>query len=313
MTSLLISLLKAAGIESYPALVSTKGHRSLLTKMPKVKQFDHVVVAVPLNGEYIWLDPACRNCKFGQLPFEDQKAYALVVKPQKGELIITPETEEGENLTRTFWEIKLNSDGSASGSLIIQATGQEELAFRASLTELNPQRRRKALTRFLSSWLVNPHLMGYEFKNFEESDSNIYIQASFVAEGFGVKDQNNLFLPVNLNTQNYLNIIFPHPQRNSAVVFDYKLINVDEMMVELPGALQVEHLPQDALLDESFGLFESTYQVREDRIVHKRVFIRKELFIPVDDYTRLKQFYDRAAEEDNNKVILKIRSSDHKE
>jgi len=309
MTSLLIALLEVVDIKAFPALLSTKGHRSLLTDMPKVKQFDHVVVAVPSNGEYIWLDPACRNCKFGRLPFEDQKASALVVKPNGGELTITPETEEDENVTNTFWEIKLNSDGSASGNLIIQATGQEELAFRASLTELKPQRRRKALTKFLSSWLVDPYLVGYDFKNFEEKDSNIFIQASFVAGGFGVKDQERLSLPVNLNTQNYLNLMFPQKQRDFPVIFDYKFINVDELTLQIPAEFEIAHLPSDVWLDEPFGLFESIYKLEQDKIIHKRMFVRRKLLVPVDEYRKLKDFYDRAAEADNQRVMLKRRSS----
>jgi len=309
MTSLLIALLKAVDIEAFPALLSTKGHRSLLIDMPKVKQFDHVVVAIPSNDDYIWLDPACRNCQFGQLPFEDQKASALVVKPDGGELNVTPETEEDENVAHTFWEIKLNSDGSASGNLILQATGQEELAFRASLTELKPQRRRKALTGFLSSWLVDPYLVGYEFKNFEEKDSNIFIQASFVAGGFGVKDQERLFLPVNLNTQNYLNLMFPHEQRDFPVIFDYKFINVDELTLQFPAEFQIDYLPKDVRLDEPFGLFESIYKLEEDKIIHKRVFVRRTLSVLVNEYQKLKDFYDRAAEEDNQRIILKRKRS----
>ena len=308
MTSLLIAFLSAVDIEAFPALLSTKGHRTLLTDMPKVKQFDHVAVAVPSNGKYIWLDPACRNCQFGQLPFEDQKASALVIKPDGGALTMTPETEEDENLTRTFWEIKLNSDGSVSGNLIIQAAGQEELAFRASLTELKPQRRRKALTGFLSSWLVDPYLVGYEFKNFEEKDSNIFIQVGFLAGGFGAEEKGRLSLPVNLNTQNYLNLMFPYEQRNFPVIFDYKFINVDEMIFQIPAEFEIDHMPGDVRLDEPFGLFESIYKPEDDKIIHKRVFVRRKLFVLVDEYNRLKDFYDDAAEADNQRIILKKKS-----
>ena len=170
MTALLITLLKAVEIEAFPALLSTKGHRSVLTDMPKVKQFDHVVTAVPSGGHYVWLDPACRNCRYGELPFEDQGAPALVIKPNGGELSVTPETDEDANVTTTLWDLELYSDGSVSGEVTIQAAGQEGLAFRASLTELKPQRRIKALSGFLSSWFIDPYLLGTEFKNFEEKD-----------------------------------------------------------------------------------------------------------------------------------------------
>ncbi|MGB2805766.1 MAG: DUF3857 and transglutaminase domain-containing protein [Candidatus Zixiibacteriota bacterium] len=305
MTSLLVALLKAVGIEAFPALLSTKGHRSVLTDMPKVKQFDHVVTAVPLDGRYIWLDPACRNCRFGELPFEDQGAAALVVKPDGGKLILTPETGEDTNVTRTLWDVKLNSDGSASAEVIIQAAGQEGLAFRASLTELKPQRRRKALSGFLSSWFSDPYLLETEFRNFEEKDSSIFVHASVDAGSFGVKQGERLFLPMNLNTQDYLNLMFPHAQRRFPVIFDYRFVNTDELTVSVPQVFEIEYLPGPVRLDESFGLFESTYELEGDKILHKRLFVRKELLVPVTDYDRLKDFYEQAAAADNQRIILK--------
>jgi hypothetical protein len=305
MTSLLIALLRAAEIEAFPALLSTKGHPSVLNDMPKVKQFDHVIVAVPSQGEYLWLDPACRNCRFGQLPFEDQGATALVVKPTGGELTITPETAEPENFTRTAWEIKLNSDGSASGSVTIQADGQEELSFRASLTDLKPQRRRKALTGFLASWLTDPYLVDYEFRNLEDKDSNISIQASFIAGRLGAEEQGKFSLPVNLNTQSYLNLMFPHRQRDFPVVFDFRFINTDELTLQIPEGFEIDHLPGAVRLDQPFGLFESTYEFENHEITRKRIFIRRKLQVSPDQYHQLREFYEGAAYADDQRIILR--------
>jgi len=305
MTALLITLLKAVEIEAFPAMLSTKGHRRVLTEMPKVKQFDHVVTAVPSGDNYIWLDPACRNCRFGELPYEDQGASVLVVRPDRGELTVTPETDQAENLTDTHWEVTLNSDGSVTGQVNISATGQEGLAFRASLTERKPQRRRKALAGFLSSWFAEPYLLGTEFGNFEEKDSSIFVSAGVEAARFAVEQDDGLFLPIDLHTQNYLNLMFPHAQRRSPVVFDYRFVNTDQLDITVPQGFQIEHLPASVRLDEPFGLFESTYQVEKDKIVHKRLFVRKKLFIPATEYHRLKDFYDQAAAADNQRIVLK--------
>lgn len=305
MTSLLIALLSAAEVKAYPALLSTRGHRGVLIDMPKVKQFDHVVVAVPQEDGYIWLDPACRNCKSGQLPFEDQGTTALVIKPDKGELIATSQTDPGENFTHSWWEMKLDSDGSLSGNVNIQAGGEEDLSFRASLTELKPQRRRKALTGFLASWLVDPYLVDHEFINFEEKDSNILIQASFISGGMAAEGDSLFFLPIDLNTQNYLNLMFPHQRRDFPVIFDFRFTNTDELILEMHEGFEVLHLPGAVRLEEPFGLFESSCIMEQNKIVYKRKFVRKELSIPIEHYDRLQGFYDAVSEADNQRIILK--------
>lgn len=309
MTALLITLLKAVEIEAFPALLSTKGHRSVLIDMPKVKHFDHVVTAVPSGDHYVWLDPACRNCRFGELPYEDQGSSALVAKPDGAELILTPETDQDANSTHIYWDIILNSDGSATGHVTIKAIGQEDLAFRASLTELKPQRRRKALSGFLSSWFTDPYLLRSEFINFEERVFSIIVRASFETGRFGVELDDKIFIPVGLNTQNYLNLMFPHVQRRFPVRFDYRLVNADQLKIVIPSGFEVESLPAAVRLDEPFGLFESVYEVEEDNILRKRAFVRKTLLVPVDQYARLKDFYDEAAEADNQWIILRRTST----
>ena len=305
MSSFLIALLKAIGINAFPTLISTKGHPRVLTDMPKPRQFDHVMVVVPLDGEYLWLDPACRNCKFGELPFEDQGATALIVKSDGGELITSPESSFDQNPSQTSWEIKLYPDQSTTGKVIIKAEGQEDLAFRNSLSELKPTRRKEALLDFVSFWFVNVDQDRYEFKNLEEKDSSVYIVGEFAAEEFGIETGGKLFLPVNFTIQRNISQTFPKKERDFPVLFDYKFSNTDEASIEIPEQFEIEFLPPNISLDESFGSFESSYEIVDDKIYHKRVFERKELFIPVEKYGQLKDFYDKVAKEDNHKIILK--------
>ena len=306
MSSFLIALLKTIGIEAFPTLISTKGHRRVLQDMPKPRQFDHVMVVVLLDGEYLWLDPACRNCKFGQLPFEDQGTTALIVKSDRGELITSPESSFDQNLSQTSWEIKLNPDRSATGKVVIKAEGQEDLAFENSLLELKPTKRKEALLDFVSFWFIDVELNRWKFENLEEKDSSIYMEGDFTSEKFGTETGGKLFLPVNFTVQRNISQAFPKKQRDFPVLFDYEFSNTDEVSMHIPNQFEIEFVPPDILLDENFGFFESSYEIVDNKIYHKRAFQRKELFIPVEEYERLKKFYDRVAKEDNQKIILKI-------
>jgi hypothetical protein len=306
MSSFFIALLKAIGIEAFPALISTRGHRRVLPDLPKPRQFDHVMVVVFLDAEYLWLDPACRNCKFGELPFEDQGTTALIVKSDQGKLITSSQSSFDQNLTQTSWEIKLNPDRSATGEIMIKAEGQEDLAFKNSLLELKPVKRKKALLDFVSFWFMDVDLNRWRFENLEEKDSSTCIRGDFAAEKFGTQIRGKLFLPVNFITQRNISQVFPKKERIFPVLFDYEFSSVDELAIEIPHQFEIESLPPNLLLDENFGFFESSYETVDNRIYHKRVFERKKLFIPVEEYDQLKAFYDRVAKEDNQKIILKI-------
>jgi hypothetical protein len=306
MSSFLIALLRAVGIEAFPALISTRGNRRVLADMAKPRQFDHVMVVVPLDDEHLWLDPACRNCRFGELPFEDQRATALVVKSDQGELTTSPESSFDQNRSQSSWEIRLNPDRSAAGTVIIRAEGQEDLAFKNSLLELKPTKRKQALLDFVSFWFADADLNRCEFRNLEEKDSSTCLIGELSAERFGTETGGKLFLPVNFSVQRNISQTFPQRQRDFPVVFDYRFSNKDEIRISISEGLDIEFLPSNVILDEDFGFFESSYEVTDGEILHRRVFERKQLFVPVEEYEPLKEFYDRVAKEDNQKIILKI-------
>jgi len=85
---LFISILKALGIDAYPALVNTEETKLLAQRLPAVNLFDHVIVTLHFNGKRIWLDPTL-SYQTGRLEqlFQPDYGYALVIK--QGESALT--------------------------------------------------------------------------------------------------------------------------------------------------------------------------------------------------------------------------------
>lgn len=93
---LFITILKALGIEAYPALVNTKETKLLAERSPAVNLFDHVIVTLDFDGEQLWLDPTL-NYQQGRLEqiFQPDYGYALVIK--SGEKALTSMVSEQPN------------------------------------------------------------------------------------------------------------------------------------------------------------------------------------------------------------------------
>lgn len=75
---LLIALLRAMGVESRPALVSTAYGRAVGDWLPSPGSFDHVIVAVDLDGKRYWLD-ATRNFQDGSLEDVSTPEYGMAL------------------------------------------------------------------------------------------------------------------------------------------------------------------------------------------------------------------------------------------
>lgn len=97
---LFIALLKALGVDAYPALVNTGESKLLKERLPAVNLFDHVIVSLTLGGKQLWLDPTLSHQE-GALDtlFQPDYGYALIVKA--GESALTSMTHDEHN-SHTF-------------------------------------------------------------------------------------------------------------------------------------------------------------------------------------------------------------------
>ncbi|MBA6348401.1 DUF3857 domain-containing protein [Colwellia sp. BRX8-9] len=85
---LFITLLKALGIDAYPALVNTEETKFLVEQLPAVNLFNHVIVTLEFNGKRIWLDPTL-SYQEGRLAYLFQPDYGFALVVKSGETTLT--------------------------------------------------------------------------------------------------------------------------------------------------------------------------------------------------------------------------------
>ncbi|KJY95379.1 DUF3857 domain-containing transglutaminase family protein [Pseudoalteromonas ruthenica] len=86
-TVLLISILRALGVEAHPALVNTQLDKGLAETSPSSARFNHVLVTLEHDGERYWLDPTTSYQTGSLLALsEPDFGYALIVKPSQNTL-----------------------------------------------------------------------------------------------------------------------------------------------------------------------------------------------------------------------------------
>jgi hypothetical protein len=87
-TLLLVTLLKALGVEAHPALVHTSERNAIQGRLPSPYCFNHVITQVVLaGGEELWLDPT-RHVQYGKLKglYVGNYGQALVIREGNGQL-----------------------------------------------------------------------------------------------------------------------------------------------------------------------------------------------------------------------------------
>ena len=79
--TLLVTILRAAGIPAYVALLNAGSRMDVPADLPGMGLFDHAIVYVP-GKPALWIDATDRYARLGQLPAGDQGRLALIARPE---------------------------------------------------------------------------------------------------------------------------------------------------------------------------------------------------------------------------------------
>ncbi len=146
--TLLASLLDAAGIKSYPALISST--REIDADVPSPGQFDHVITAVSQGQNFLWLDTTTEVGPFQYLAPNLRDKHALVIQEDKAvELVNTPAELPYRSMQRYRMEAKLSEAGVLEGDATFASRGDLEYVLRAAFRSV-PLPNWKELTQRVS-------------------------------------------------------------------------------------------------------------------------------------------------------------------
>jgi len=218
---LLITLLRAIGVQATPVLVQTR-----LTAMPStlagtkaaVPLFDHGIAFLPgKNGKPgTWLDATSPQSRLGPLPSMDARARGLFVFEGDAKIIETPASTPDDHGVAVDWNIALAADGSADVKGTEKHIGDWAFELRNNLLE--PDARGQWVEQYLSRWFATVDL-GPEIAYAPDAGTLGY---SAKVEGFGRPEGDELAVSA-LATMSFMSTFASLPTRTLPVVLPPQL------------------------------------------------------------------------------------------
>jgi tetratricopeptide (TPR) repeat protein len=170
--TLLVAMLRAAGINSYVALLNASSRLDVPAELPGMGLFDHAIVYVPGNHPSdahvspgtpgLWIDATDQYARLGQLPINDQGRRALIARPESTALAITPESTSRENVLLEQREVRLSDNGPATVVEKTQPTGVFEAHYRAFYADQPDKETRDGLTAYVKAQYIADKLTSVE-------------------------------------------------------------------------------------------------------------------------------------------------------
>ena len=75
-------------------------------------------------------------------------------------------------------------------------------------------------------------------------------------------------------------------------------------MFELPKGFVVDEMPNPLNLSTSFGKYSTSYEVKDGKLLFKRVLVTKRSVVPVEKYGMVRDFYRKIMNAEQSPVVL---------
>jgi len=281
-STLLISMLRSAGIPAYYVLIPTNSMGNWIRHFPYPFQFDHCIVAIDKGGEYSFIDPVAENYRIDYLPESNQNRDVLIFPDQKIIIGRTPLARPEENASYGQYRIKIETDGSIEGEVKDFGTGEPEASLRSFFADHSPTEIKEALEKRVDKISAGAKLVEYSHLDPMNFKVNFAARIKYHAQDYCKKAGDILIFKLPEMGQNCLGT--GKKDRRYPIVSWTNSSNKKEAEFNIPEGYEVYHLPEPVELKNPYFEFRSRYQRENGKIDYVEEFIRKAIWITPEEY-----------------------------
>lgn len=163
-STLLVALLREAGIDAQVVLLRAGDGRDFSPKFPGLGAFNHAIVRVG-GSQPIWVDPTVPEARPGVLPLADAGRNALVIAPGTKATVQLPQVTPQDNAYTELRTIRMADHGPGKVSEVTEHRGASEINFRSQFTGANPAKLKENLTNYLKNTYQTEVMDRYDLGN----------------------------------------------------------------------------------------------------------------------------------------------------
>jgi Domain of Unknown Function with PDB structure (DUF3857)/Transglutaminase-like superfamily len=321
--TLMSTMLKLIGIDSYYIFINTARGGVNAQTAPTPFAFDHAIIAIrlpdgvndpslqvviqdPKLGRLLIFDPTDDLTPFGHLRGELQANYALLVTPDGGELFETPQLSPETNGISRSAKMSLDASGNLQGNVLEIGRGNYAAYEREALRSATKDADKiKPIETLLSHSLADFHLTKASVTNLDQISLPFSYQYSLIAPDYAKNVGNLLLVRPRLIGTKSSDLLETKDPRKYPIEFDGPEQDTDHFEITLPPGYVVDDLPPPTDVDYSFASYHSKTQVVGNALVYTRTFVIKELNVPLSKVDDLKKLYRIIASDERNTAVLR--------
>jgi len=304
-STLLISMLRAAGIPAHYVLIPTTSRGNLVKDFPYPFQFNHCIVATDNGGGFRFLDPTGGSSSFSYLPAVNQNRGVIVFHEGRPVFAETPRESADANGIFSTKQITLSADGSAGIELYSQLSGAEEASFRFTFGDSNPALIKQLFEKVGWDSLRGARLLEYSFSDPFDYNMNFEFTASYSADRFWERAGDIVILPTVDDVGEC--IAADTEERTFPIVFDSLKFEKEEVRFSIPEGYRVYFLPEKVEIVNPYFEYRSGYHKEGSEIVVQNELVKTAATIAPEDYAHYRTCCQTMRESRTNHALVRKR------
>jgi hypothetical protein len=297
---LLMNMLHHAHIKVDPIMISTREHGRLVTELPQLRQFNHLLARVVLENDILYLDASDQFCPAGVLGTECAVHSGLLVTESGGK-IIKIKAKQVRNQTHISSDMSIDSEGIITAHSSFSLKGFP--AYRAKQSILNEslhdycsERLETTFEEFIidSVWVE------------ENDDENVLVyHINYQIINFCEKAGNLIYMPTPMLNKENSNPL-KAKKRLYPVDFAYPMSESESVKFSLADNMGIDELPEKIKDKSRYASF-STFCFKSDQKfeLNRQFVIKKTSFMP-SEYKELRRIYNSMVNSDQSQIVLTI-------
>lgn len=295
------TLLSIAEIPSYYCVVNAGNiKKNLEMDFASMSQGNHVILAVPLKTDTIWLECTSQKLPFGFLGDFTDDRLVLACTEQGGKLLRTPKFKAEESLQKREATFLLKKDGNLFGACTTRFMGGQydnHLSFK----DLPVGER---LKRLKDAYPVDNIDFGHSDYVSISRDTLCLVEClkELSVRKYAPKNGERVYLQPNI-----FNRIASVPvvkERTMPFYINRSYADEDDVVYTLPENYTIELKPADVHLETDFGLFVMELKQVDNTLVYHRKIVTEEGVFSADRYADYVKFINTIYGADLSKVVF---------
>ena len=283
--SLMVALMRAAGIEADLALVRTRKLGEVAADATSISIFNHAVAYVPKYG--LWLDGTAEYAGSHELPIDDQGAMALTVGSDgQSQMRRIPTTLPLENYTHRQVRAELQADGQIQFSGSTYTRGEDAPGLRREFEVA--ERQRDSFRNRLAEVLPAVRVDSVKVDGAQDLERDVVV--SFRGQLDSYAGGRVVSLTPSWMKRAYVQTLAPLASRTEDLLLPAPWTTEEELHFVLPSGARVLSLPQDTNLNTPFGAAVLRYERAGNEVVVKTSVQFRKLRIAPAEYAAFRDF-----------------------